>query len=172
MHLYNMEPRPLRGDDVTVRLGLRQLDGLLLLQHQEAVKLGRSLFVVVVFAQLKQADGLGSSFSHHALPKHRRQWGNLFWTFFSWTYMVQIQTWRPWSICWVLLFHRRSSWSWSPCPSSPCLLKQWTIISNIWKLVSTMGLHFSFLFLRIVTFSLPILTFLSILIIEIFFFQF
>lgn len=72
MHLYNMEPRSWRGDDVAVRLGLRQLDGLLLLQHQEAVKLGRSLFLVVVSAQLEQADGLGSGFSHHTLSKHRR----------------------------------------------------------------------------------------------------
>ncbi len=80
MHLYNMEPRSWRGDDVAVRLGLRQLDGLLLLQHQEAVKLGRSLFLVVVSAQLEQADGLGSGFSHHALLKHRRIWGNLFRT--------------------------------------------------------------------------------------------
>lgn len=73
MLLYNVEPRSRRGDDVTVRLCLRQLDGLLFLQHQEAVKLGRSLFLVVVSAQLEQADGLGSGFSHHTLSKHRRK---------------------------------------------------------------------------------------------------
>lgn len=73
MLLYNMEPRSRRGDDVTVWLCLRQLDGLLFLQHQEAVKLGRSLFLVVVSAQLEQADRLGSGFSHHTLSKHRRK---------------------------------------------------------------------------------------------------
>lgn len=67
-----MEPRPWCGNDVAVGLGLRQLDGLLFLQHQEAVKLGRSLFLVVVSAQLEQADGLGSSFSHHALSKQKK----------------------------------------------------------------------------------------------------
>lgn len=28
------------------------------------------------------------------------------------------RTWRPWSICWVLLFHLLSSWSWSPPEAS------------------------------------------------------
>lgn len=65
--LYNVEARPRRGDDVAVGLGLRQLDRLLLLQHQEAVELRRRLLLVVVSAQLQEADGLGSGFSHHTL---------------------------------------------------------------------------------------------------------
>lgn len=32
-------------------------------------------------------------------------------------------TWRPWSICWVLLFHLLSSWSWSPPEASSSWMK-------------------------------------------------
>ena len=62
-----MEPWSRRGDDVAVGLRLGQLDGLLFLQDQKTVELGGGLFLVVVPAQLQQADGLGSSFSHHTL---------------------------------------------------------------------------------------------------------
>lgn len=44
------------GDDVTVGLSLGDLDGLLLLKNQETVKLGSCLLLVVVPAQVKQAD--------------------------------------------------------------------------------------------------------------------
>lgn len=44
------------GDDVAVGLSLGDLDGLLLLEDQETVKLGSCLLLVVVPAQFKQAD--------------------------------------------------------------------------------------------------------------------
>lgn len=44
------------GDDVAVGLSLGDLDGLLLLEDQETVKLGSCLLPVVVPAQIKQAD--------------------------------------------------------------------------------------------------------------------
>lgn len=64
-----MEPWSWRGDDVTVRLDLGQVNGLLFLEHKEAVELCSSLFLVIVSAQLEQADRLGSGFSHHTLLK-------------------------------------------------------------------------------------------------------
>lgn len=64
-----MEPWSCRGDDVAVRLRLGQINGLLFLEHKEAVELCSSLFLVIVSAQLEQADGLGTSFSHHTLLK-------------------------------------------------------------------------------------------------------
>lgn len=71
MHLYNVESRSGRGDDVAVRLGLGQVHRLLFLQHEEAVELGGGLFPVVVSAKLQQADGLSSSLSHHTLKNTR-----------------------------------------------------------------------------------------------------
>lgn len=44
---------------------------------------------------------------------------------FRFKYQTQ-QTWRPWSICWVLLFHLLSSWSWSP----PCASSSWHTIQK------------------------------------------
>ena len=44
------------GDDVAVGLSLGDLDGLLLLENEETVKLSSSLLLVVVPAQLDQAD--------------------------------------------------------------------------------------------------------------------
>lgn len=55
------------GDDVTVGLSLGDLDGLLLLEDQETIKFGSCLFLVVVPAQLKQADRVGTGLGHDAL---------------------------------------------------------------------------------------------------------
>lgn len=66
-----MESRTRRSNDVAVRLGLRELHGLLLLQNQKAVELGSSLFLVVVPAEVQQADRLGSSFGQN--PLHRKE---------------------------------------------------------------------------------------------------
>jgi len=55
------------GDDVAVRRRLRHLDGLLLLQHQEAVELGGRLLPVVVPAQLQQAHRVCARLGHDAL---------------------------------------------------------------------------------------------------------
>lgn len=44
------------GNDVAVGLRLGDLNGLLLLKDQETVKLGSRLLLVVVPAQIKQAD--------------------------------------------------------------------------------------------------------------------
>ena len=45
-----------RGDDVTVGPFLAELYCLLFLQNQEAVELGSCLFLVVVLAQVQQAQ--------------------------------------------------------------------------------------------------------------------
>lgn len=44
------------GDDVAVGLSLSDLNGLLLLEDQETVKLGSCLLPVVISAQVKQAN--------------------------------------------------------------------------------------------------------------------
>lgn len=64
-----MESWPSGGDDVTVRLRLGDLDGLLLLKDQETVKLGCCLLPVVVPTQIKQADGVCTSLCHDTLQK-------------------------------------------------------------------------------------------------------
>lgn len=61
------------GDDVAVGLCLGDLDGLLLLQHQEAVELGGCLLPVVVPAQLQQADRVGTSLGHDTLRRRSGQ---------------------------------------------------------------------------------------------------
>ena len=66
-----MEPRPGGGHDVAVGLCLGDLDGLLLLQHQEAVELGGGLLPVVAPAQLQQADRVGAGLGHDALEEER-----------------------------------------------------------------------------------------------------
>lgn len=44
---------------------------------------------------------------------------------------IVMYTWSPWSICWVLLFHLLSSWSWSPpVPSSSCKQPQFMHLQN------------------------------------------
>lgn len=51
-----MESNSSCGDDVAVGLRLGDLDGLLLLEDEETVKLGSCLLPVVVPAQVKQAN--------------------------------------------------------------------------------------------------------------------
>lgn len=65
--LDDVEARPGRSYDVTVRFLLDQLHCLLLLQNQEAVKFGSRLLLVVVPAEIQQADGLGACLCHHPL---------------------------------------------------------------------------------------------------------
>lgn len=55
------------GYDVAVGLSLSDLDGLLLLEDKETVKLGSCLLLVVVLAQVKQTNRVCTSFSHDAL---------------------------------------------------------------------------------------------------------
>lgn len=61
------------GDDVAVVLCLVELHRRLLLQNQEAVELGGSLLLVVVPAQIQQANLLGPSLGHHPLLKGGRE---------------------------------------------------------------------------------------------------
>lgn len=61
------------GDDVAVGLSLGDLDGLLLLEDQETVKLGGCLLLVVVSAQFQQADGVCTSLSHDTLWGQRHE---------------------------------------------------------------------------------------------------
>lgn len=68
-----MEARSGRGDDVAVRLLLDQLHRLLLLQDQEAVELCSCLLLVVVPAQIQQADRLSACFGHHPLWQRERE---------------------------------------------------------------------------------------------------
>lgn len=68
-----MEARSGRSDDVAVRLLLDELHRLLLLQNQEAVELSSCLLLVVVPAQIQQADRLGTCFGHHPLWQHGRE---------------------------------------------------------------------------------------------------
>lgn len=65
--LDDVEARSRCSYDVTVWLLLDQLHRLLLLQNQETVELGSCLFLVVVPAQIQQADRLSACFGHHPL---------------------------------------------------------------------------------------------------------
>lgn len=62
-----MEARTRRSCDVAVRLLLDELHRLLLLQNQEAVELGCRLLLVVVPAEVQEADRLGARLCHHPL---------------------------------------------------------------------------------------------------------
>lgn len=79
--LDDVEARSGRSYDVAVRLLLDELHRLLLLQNQETVELGSCLLLVVVPAQIQQADRLGACFGHHPLCHHEREgqsaWGVL-----------------------------------------------------------------------------------------------
>lgn len=58
-------------DDVTVGACLGDLDGLLLLEDQETVKLCSCLLPVVVAAQIKKTDRVCASLSHDTLWKEK-----------------------------------------------------------------------------------------------------
>lgn len=77
--LDDVEARSGRSYDVAVRLLLDELHRLLLLQNQETVELGSCLLLVVVPAQIQQADRLGACFGHHPLCQREREgqsaWG-------------------------------------------------------------------------------------------------
>ena len=71
-----MEAGSRGGDDVAVVLCLVELHRLLLLQNQEGVELGGSLLLVVVPAQIQQANLLGSCLGHHPLKGGRELLGH------------------------------------------------------------------------------------------------
>lgn len=71
--LDDVEARSGRSYDVTVRLLLDELHRLLLLQDQETVELRSRLLLVVVPAQVQQADRLGACFGHHPLWQQRER---------------------------------------------------------------------------------------------------
>lgn len=65
--LDDMEARTGCRCNVAVRLLLDELHCLLLLQNQEAVEFGCRLLLVVVPAEVQEADRLGTRLGHHPL---------------------------------------------------------------------------------------------------------